>query len=530
MLRVLIVDDEYLLCEHIRRSIAWNELGMEVVGMARDGVEGLRCVRELLPDIVLTDINMPTMDGLEFTRLLRRDYPNVRVLLVTGYEEFEYAHKAIQYGVDRYLLKPVDAQSYSTELAAVRDEILERQHDEQEMNVLRDSVHIYEQNYPQFSSVLERLDNCELHSVGKGSVYREGIAELVVAVMRWQWPSGETVSRKQIAVFESGYDFDHYALQGFSHDTFANGRKEFVALICGEAEEVVQALNEYCDDVKKRLTADACFGISERKNLNSQTGVLHELYIQASRACAATYTLFDRHVLTFTEVGREVECALEQYIDPETLMLDLRLNNVDGVRAGIETAFYRLNCHTSSKENAVYITLMILSLLIQFTDEVGVRLPGICLSDVNIEVNQRKTIQDLQVYVMMLFEKVLESVFFQPDGGKSERVRKTCRYIKEHYSDKELSLNSVANELYLNASYLSSIFSKETGLTLVEYINRLRLKEAKAMIDRNPEVLVRDVADRVGYNNEYYFIRCFKKQYGLPPKAYVKLKRQEEEI
>ena len=168
ILRVLIVDDEYLLCEHIRRSIAWNELGMEVVGMARDGVEGLRCVRELLPDIVLTDINMPTMDGLEFTRLLRRDYPNVRVLLVTGYEEFEYAHKAIQYGVDRYLLKPVDAQSYSTELAAVRDEILERQHDEQEMNVLRDSVHIYEQNYPQLAACLNGWITANYIRLGRG--------------------------------------------------------------------------------------------------------------------------------------------------------------------------------------------------------------------------------------------------------------------------------------------------------------------------------------------------------------------------
>ena len=523
MLRVLIVDDEYLLCEHIRRSIDWAALEMEVVGMGRDGIEALRLIEEEHPDIVMADINMPNMDGLQLASRIQLEYPEVRVILVTGYGEFEYAQQAMRFGVERYLLKPINAELYAQELRAVKDEILNRKAEKRVLEILKAGAQGEVQSFPAFDGIRNGVENGDDEGILSGKT-----GPWCLVMLRWNREDGEYLDRQaEYPVAGWGTRFDD-ALDGYPHVVYSHDGDSYIAAIAvREQAELLDRLKAWVEAVKEKSGCCVYLGVSD---VCCEYERLHEMYLQAQRALASTYTQTDKCVVSFSDAGEEIVGSLTEFFDFERLLMDLRLNNQEGVYAAIEGMFRRMSEYGASKENAVFISLMIFDTLQRFMRETNTEISGMGFMSISVEMNKRKSIKELETYVLMLFEKALESIFYQSQTGKSERAQKVCQFIRENYADKELSLNMVARAMYLNASYLSSLFRKETGITLVEYINRVRLKAAKELIDKSPKITVYELASRVGYNNEYYFMRCFKKQFGLSPKTYMCLKRQEDEL
>ena len=143
-------------------------------------------------------------------------------------------------------------------------------------------------------------------------------------------------------------------------------------------------------------------------------------------------------------------------------------------------------------------------------------------------MHEKDSIREVQDFVCMLMDKTLSDVFAGEQSKASERVREAKAFIKENLANPSLSLQMVAEKLYLNKSYLSNLFRKETGQKMGDYILRHRLALAKKEMDKHPAEALGSIAERSGFNSEYYLIRCFKKQYGITPGSYSKLKKRTE--
>lgn len=525
ILRVLIVDDEYLLCEHIRQSIDWKTLKMEVVGTARNGSDALRLIEEKHPDIVLADINMPIMNGLQLAQKVQESHPHVRMILVTGYGEFEYAQQAIRFGVKRYLLKPINADLYFRELQAVRDEILHSDAIKNEPDVFKEQVYSFSHSFPAFREILEPTFENSISELAY-SILSGKMGPWCLAILQCDSDSHvNTDASMNQALMEISMDLDAHILNTIPHALFSHDADSFIALIVAtEYAVLLDKLTCWCNSIRKKQHLAPYIGISNRCTDRER---VQEMYLQAQRALAATYIKSNKYVITFSEVGDESIETISEYFDPERLLIALRLNNQEDIHSIIKELFARMNNFIVSKDKAVFISLLLIDVLQRFLHELNVSISGMSFGDVNIYMRKKKTLQELQDYVTMLFEKALESVFYQPKNENSSRAQKICQYIRNNYANKDLSLNTVAKAMYLNASYLSTLFRKETGITLIEYINKVRLKTAKELIDNSEATTVCELANRVGYNNEYYFMRCFKKQYGISPKTYMNLKQQE---
>lgn len=524
-MKVFIVDDEFLLCEHIKRTIDWESIGMEVTGCFHDGRQALDAVEELQPDIVLTDISMPVMDGLELAKELHKKYPQIAVMIITGYSEFEYAQSAIRYGVKQYLLKPIEKEPYTKALLETKAAILDRENDYQK-GIKKEEI-----NQKRWETVKEYL---------AGDITAEELEERL-GTLGEEIPGGEKVvlafqyKRLKLAADEVG-DFRRNIILRFMEAFLLKDREGFV--VCNEKTgiAVLSSGQQYREELILRLER-LCIRLEQDEGLSLFAGVsqsfrelqqISSCYEQAKRAMESRFVCADCKVITCEEACQDETFLLSRYVDGERMLQDLRNNRreelMDGEN-GINGIFRKLKKDNSSKDNAVFAAIMCVSIINEFLMETSLLSVGINSSELMQEASSKESLEELRDFVAMLMDKALNDVFGTEYVKSSARVEDAKRYIKEHLLEPGLSLQTVADGLFINKTYLSDLFKKETGQTVVKYILRSRLNLAKKELDENPEQDLYTVAINAGFSNEYYFIRCFKKQFGITPGSYAKLKR-----
>lgn len=525
-MRVLIVDDEYLLRQHICNTIGWEELGLTVVGEARDGEQALEQVEKLAPDIVLTDINMPNLDGVEFSKKMRSEYPDVCVIIITGYGEFEYAKEAINAGVFNYLLKPVDKEAYEQVLLEAKKYIFERRNQKnlaEAMEVFRKQKAVdYSLAYAFFeqgevAEIIKLLDELDI----KLSPDR-----LMVVVIRWE--SNGSLPSKRSLDNRSVQDIlrEELAAKVFDDSRcclFEKEENEFVVVFnpTEDGTEEAALLEEVLACLESQHKINAYAGLS---GIGNGFDTVEGLYMQAKAAQKQHFVLANFKVIVFNEDETQGAYSVSQYFDTDQMLINLRRYNLQGVKDCIDSVFEKMQKERITKSASQFTVLMLLSILNEFLMESN-RSIGYTTNELMDEVTQKKNIGELWAFTNMLFEKTLDDVLVEVSQKKSEKVSQALEYIKEHYTENMLSLNTVSNALYINASYLSSIFKKEVGLPMVEFINQTRLAKAKEILDEDSKRSINEIAMAVGYSNEYYFMRCFKKHFGISPKTYVKNKK-----
>ena len=523
-IKVLIVDDEFLLCEHIKRTIDWEKLDMEVAGMAYDGEEALSRIKEWKIELVLTDIFMPNMDGIELAAEIHKKYPEVRVVIITGYGEFKYAQNAIRYGVKQYLLKPVEKESYMVALEEIRKDIVCAQDEAEDSEyVRREKVNQKQWKYlREFISGkidAEQFETC-LNEEEKGRLRKDS---LVVAFGYKSTEAGwNLLNEEQIFVVKNWMEKAYFL-------TCREGKGTALFSIQDEERDsCIQRLRLLAEKLEKEKGIRLIAGESQ---VFSGTDALAEQIVQAERALASRFIVTDVNVIACEQVEEDDSFVLSRYFNAEQMMLELRKNDRDALldgENGINTIFHRLRKDNVSKENAIFIATMCASAMTELLSEVSFGNLGLSTKELMEELHEKDSIREVQDFVCMLMDKTLSDVFAGEQSKASERVREAKAFIKENLTNPSLSLQMVAEKLYLNKSYLSNLFRKETGQKMGDYILRHRLALAKKEMDKHPAEALGSIAERSGFNSEYYLIRCFKKQYGITPGSYSKLKKRTE--
>lgn len=509
MISVLIVDDEYLIRKLVRNSIEWDTLQMEVVGEAENGEEAIRFLRSNPVDIAIVDINMPFVNGIDFAEYVYQNHLQTKVILLTGYREFEYAQQAIRWKVVGYLLKPLQIAEMERTLREVGGTYYRGKRKlspvELEQAQLREYANNISEKLPEncrrmapFFAVVLRIDGAaQLDGLRQELIFLCG--NFFRSVM-----SGE----KPVELEVRGYvEYDSYValFVGWEKKEDEAGRVSIVdaareqvrrqrgytltAGVSGIVQDVGRlgaALQEALDAASCRFYRSADKTYSAREVVRLEYGVRLQIASQVNALLA---------------VAGDCSAADQQVC--KSLLGEL----LDGFRSG--------------QVNEDYVKMTVLQFMLALCATGGETLG----------YGQKSIYRIVACENFEQFRREVErffSAYLETAGGGKDRsaalsalTTRVRQYIDSRFADRDICLNSIAASVYANPTYISNQFKKEMGLTITEYITACRMKKAQQLISAGIKNSLQELADAVGYNDPYYFSKSFKKYYGTTPSRYL---------
>ena len=528
--RIMLVDDEEEVRKAIIQKMDWEELGFMVVGDAENGEDALEKLEQLEPDVVITDIRMPYMDGLTLTARIREKYPSMKILIFSGYDDFEYAKQAIKLNVAEYILKPVNGEELAVILKRIRESLDEEIEQRRNIDSLRES---YQGSLP----ILRELFLNDL-------VRRRTDVTAVVPRLREygidildarKWLTAvihvEKVERAETKVLSQHQELIPISVRGLVED----GLKPYCRFAIFTSMDGITVIAAIDED-------------------NTQTGLInlfHDICRESRRVLEVAITVgVGRSCDNLQEIGSSYETAVDAlgyraivgrgktiYInDVEPVnrgKLQFRIQDEEELEAAIKFGSWEMigsrirelsagmeDAKVHARQYQVYM-LSIVNCLIRLMQQYDLDpdemfdskeqyediLEGIC---------NREEFADRIIPVAC---RMNEAMNRERDNTTRKVIEEAKEYIREHYSNPELSVEMLCRHLHMSPAYFSTVFKKETGQTYVNYLTEVRLKKAVELLNETDDKTYM-IARKVGYQEQNYFSYVFKKRYGVSPTKY----------
>ena len=529
--RMIIADDEEMLIRLIRKLGRFEELGIEIVDECRDGEEAYRSILKNRPDFVLTDIQMPLLDGLELIEKVQPDVPETLFVLISGYRYFEYARTAIQLSAVDYLLKPINEDQLNAlleRLCRLTDERRRQRRDSESLQSFRDNV--TQEKLDAFRRALfsagteatREIINAQTVAARYGIVFRHSCYRLLI--LSYHLPRTTEVGRFSFldklneaacASFGNGLDYWLIPLDGGCMILFNCEQKDSNAL-----SKSISTLFYSCKELHEvfgqfRIT----FGLSEV--IHEASGLPAAAAEARAAACGWLYFNGDQ-IIRHDQVADMARLpANEAFPESEQRRLRDAMSylHADALNEAFVTLKRRMN------EN----TFIYPGDLAEIYQRVRATLLEGTLEDDRTKLAEAldATVKDSWTLSQALDrveqtagDYIRERQALIEQAGQSP-VRKAREYIHRHYAD-NISLDNVAREAGISANYLSRVFKEITGMGFNEYLTAVRLDESKKLLS-DTNLSVHEVAAQVGYTDEKYYSKLFKKAFGIKPTEYRRL-------
>ncbi len=531
MLKVFLVEDETVIREGLRDNIEWEEFGYKFVGEAADGEMALPLIRKTKPDVLITDIKMPFMDGLSLSKIVSSELPDTKIIIISGYDDFEYARQAIELGVEQYLLKPITRMNLKKVLADLREKIEQSNSAKDYQLQYSKEMHEYEQ--------FERRRFFEDLLSGKMQVkdiYEEAnklSLELTAASFnllffyikeerKLDLEDAEELGIRQEEIL-------YYFLRHPQYILFRQNTNTFGILVKGDQEVVEQYTQKAISKI-----AEACVLIEKQIQWYVAVGEpVERLSLLADSAQNVNHYLAYRfflpqiHVLTKEVVdqysnaqdGKTIDAVDYKQLNPEIIKEFLYRGNENEVADFVESYLLGIAEALESRMFRDYIILNIRFSVEGFLEETGIPRQDYQekLEQFHPDVNM--TSKEVGSYFQGLLSMAMEfNKRKNEDQGRSV-LSKVVEYIDQHYEQESLSLNEVAEYAEVSASYLSATFSQGMQVTFVEYVTQKRMEKAKKLL-RTSTLSTGEVSAQVGFKDPHYFSFVFKKTQGMSPREY----------
>ena len=522
-LKLLIVEDESNIRNLIKLSVNWEAIGMRIAGEASTGLEALQLIEELLPDIVLTDIEMPHMDGLALSQRISERHSDVVVIVLTAHDHFKYAQRALRANVTNYLLKPVDKAKLEQALSAAARQIRDRR----SMLTKTENFLMYVQKNWRFfqDRALEELicsgresgleDVFEVVGVrlGQGSQYALALMDIV--------GNGTAhFNAQKYCILENcrSYIEENYARDGHMHVFF--DRTDKLILLSHRAAET--DLSDICRQIAEAIGESqpyrVCYGVSDNCRDLSQ---LPAAYAQAKDAQQLALLSAKNNEGTSQDAGSmgDRRDLGEQMPD---MMLLIKSGLCDkAVRLGVYLMRRTASLQNGDINAAKMLAINILTSAVNTLADLGIPWQTL-MALVYPGFEQFLNIASISALEELLSGQVAS---LSELAGKYQRQRsdavvfKIIRDLEDNYHDSELSLSSIAAKYACNYSYLSRVFKACTGKSFSEYLIDIRMQKAKEILERN-DYKAYQLALEVGIPDPGYFAKCFKRAVGMSFQAY----------
>lgn len=533
-MKVFLVEDEYIVREGIKNNIDWEKNGYDFCGEASDGELAFPMISEKRPDIVITDIRMPFMDGIELSRMIKEEYPEIKIIILSGHEEFEYAKAAIQIGVEEYLLKPINGDELLQVVNRVAQKIKEENESRETLQEGEGDENFEYAKRQLLSSLID--DNASLSDAmeqGK-KIHLNLMAQCYnIMMLKLQRKNKEQgFSQRILELYKTMEDtLKEQDGQSIMFDRAPEGK---VILFMGSGEEEIrrnmdvfagqfrEILPEYED-----VTYFGSVGVPVMRLRE-----LGESYEAASHGFSYRFLtepnqIVDNHtVFDQTRNEKKFSCSIGsvdiQNLDKQKIESFLKGGEMDEIHFFVEE--YMKNTGDAGKNSMIFRQYIVMDMffaashfLTQITD--GREQLG---EPFESPEQMQKIVSDLEatvVYIKELFTKVMQVRDAQTTEHNSDVVENAKKYISENYHDEELTLNTVAHEVNVSPNHLSAMFSQKTGQTFVKYLTDVRMHRAKELLKCTSK-RSNEICEEVGYRDPHYFSHMFKKNVGCSPIQY----------
>ena len=534
MLKVFLVEDEVVMRNGIKNNIPWEQEGFEFAGEASDGELAYPLIKKEKPDILITDIRMPFMDGLELSRLVKKELPQIKIIILSGYNEFDYAKTAINIGVTDYLLKPISSAKLLEAVKKVADMIekeqdnarlIKRYEKEMEENILQEKHKLWGALASNRLSTIELLEKGQRLGIDfTASAYQVFLFKLM------QEGDSTGCSEELNRASEKVNDLAGSWERVLSFDRSPEG---WAFLIKGESEEEVQSTyletrKELLELVEGYPKVEYFGGIG---NVVHRIGDIQTSYKEAARAFSSRFFMDANQIADSAEMVKvqmeqdgkiDVSKMLSKKREHELVERFLKNGTTEEVDSFLDELFQNIgeqNC-----KSLLYRQYVVMDLFFCASDFLGnlemdiENLPEEC-RDINQIVEMAEDAENLRYQIGNLFTETMQLRDSHSKKKYSKLLEDAKAFIDENYKHDEMSLNTVAAQVNISPSYFSTIFSSEMGQTFVEYLTHVRLEKAKELLMCS-NMRTAEIGYEVGYKDSHYFSYIFKKVVGCSPKEY----------
>lgn len=517
--RVLLVDDEEDIREGISRKMDWLGLGFSLVGEAANGQDALELAESLRPDVILTDIKMPFMDGLELCRILTDRLPAARFVVFSGFDAFEYAKQAIQMNVVEYILKPINADELSAVLRRLKDQLDRERAERRNVELLRSR---YMENLP----VLRELFYANLLDghIEPGTE-RERAAHLDIDLQGEEWAVGlayigsdrrdalSTLSVQKL--LEESLTADRCRLTLYN---------DWVAVIVSLTEsftiyDLIRVLDRVCTLAASYLGLTLTVGVG---------APCKELSGMARSAAEARTALEYRSMVGRGQViyigdlepdGGQVLTFEEA--DERTLTAAVRLGSEQEVRDAAAALAGKIREANPSAGQYNLFLMELVTHLMKMTRRSGVGVEEVFGTGFSLPIQDSAlpSLEELEDWCAERYLRLRTLIRRRQTDSAGQTVETAKEYIRQHYAESDLSVEKLCAYLHLSSTYFSTLFKRETGTSFTAYVTTVRM-EAAAEAIRGTEEKTYLIAQRCGYEDPNYFSYVFKRHFGVTPTKY----------
>ncbi|WP_159888413.1 response regulator [Paenibacillus puerhi] len=500
MLKIAIVDDEERIRLGLSKVIMKASADYEIVGSFANGMDALQNLTHLEVDVVITDIQMPALNGLELIEQLQHIKPALAFVVISGYSEFEYARQALRFGVSEYLLKPVNKQELYSALERLHEAVrtVQRRQQNERTEALKKLLDIH-YSAEEAEAALRSLPLDFLNEFATVLAVKSELPMDRKNIEAWE-NEEHACSFLQVLMFS-----EYEACIVYTHGLMTE-------------QERHASSQELAESLMRRLSGvlSAGIGLAVADGLK-----LREAYQEALRACDyAIYSPYRTQTIGYKEVPAAAEpmtmSKLEKRIKPYLDLLE-----VTKIRDELQAAFAEIAQLKLEKKRVIEACSKWISFIHHEVPEFKEAAAVNYGPDFAIEasLNRHLRLHDIQNHLNRIVSEAL-TIAKDMRGGTGNRViEKIKRIIAEEYRH-DIELPRLADQVYLTPSYLSKFFKAETGQTLTDYLINIRIEKAKELIKHHAEMKSYEVGEMVGYPDPAYFNKLFKRIVGLTPKEY----------
>lgn len=531
MLQLVIVDDEYYFREYLKTCIDWHALGVAIAGEAANGEDGLALIFSMRPDIVLLDVNMPNLTGLEVSRAVRERALPCKIVILSGHNEFEYAQKAIQYGVKSYLLKPIAEEELCETILGLKAEIESTQRSFAQIDTLKEQVRKSE------PIVREQF----LNELLLGSARTNTLPQAAQSL----WEELQTqYCRYLVLVFEleenAGGAFRveeknlrQYAVRNIAQELVAQRETAF---FCTDAAEHIVCIvartqtDTAVTDVMRPLLQNVVWQVKKALGF-ALTAAMGNITLTADMVCIsyeqALYALQNKTgkecVVDYETVKSSISHEVVITADTRTrFLVALRTQSAPEAAHIVQDVFAQAQSHALSREMLHCHCIELLFCCMEYLSEASIRYAEVFPNSSSM-FDLLRTVHTADDAVQALTDTCADILRFvetkKPARGKRQ-AEEIKAYVAQHYCEEDFNVEAIAAHFCVNYHHMCHSFKKQTGITLNNLIYEMRMEKVKSLIAAGGRNLTR-LCDEVGYKDVGYFSKCFKKYTGITLTEYI---------
>ncbi len=492
--KVLLLDDEILITDGLQKTIDWASLNCTICGVGNDGLTGIDLINDASPDIVVTDILMPGKTGLDVAEYVYNNCPGTFVIIITAYEDFDMARRAIAYGVKDYIVKPIDSQKLTKSIESIIGKLAKEQSVKPILSqaILFDMAIYGIDSNQGISDIFDKEFNCGLVTMFKTAEYSGILNEL-----KWFSAKNEYIK----ALEESGKKFIYKQFQNKIITIFAFGDSKTAAL---KRKQVIDLLNSILNQIMVDKEIVSFMSVGDTYNNSDE---INRGYLQAEGLLEQSF--FCGSPILFEPASGKRSANHDALININPLIDLVSLGDKEGALSMLSEIIGALT-HSGGRETAIHtlrqLILSINSIIAEYeeiTDRLDVTILSQNGSIVNIKTQLEEGIGDVCSWIK----------------AKSRITDSVKLIIHKRYSESQLNLGLIAEELHLNQSYVSRLFKKENGETFIKYLTDYRIEKAKQLLTTT-SYKTGEIARKVGFIDERYFSQVFKRSCKTTPTEY----------